>query len=273
MPRLQLEDNFNDILGKTRRGLKFQDSQLTRRAGITQEKLASVLAGEADESAIRALAEVLGLAPEPLVALARGSWYPEAPAVIDGFAMFSTTFHDMIVNSFLVWDPATREAAAFDTGADCSEMLAFAKANSLDIRQIFITHTHPDHIADLGRLAKETGAEVLTEEREPVGVPATTFAEGSLFAIGPLAVEALDTSGHSPGQTTFHITGLATPVAIVGDALFAGSMGGSADRFGDQRRHTEEKILGLPNDTVLAPGHGPLTTVAQEKRHNAFFAK
>lgn len=273
MSRPNLEDNFNDILGKTRRGLKLQDSQIAKRAGVPAETLAALLAGEVDEPALRAVAVAMGLAPEPLVALARGSWYPEAPEAIDGFRMFSTPFEDMVVNSALVWDPATLEAAAFDTGATCGAMLALAKEKGLSIRQIFVTHTHPDHIADLEKLARETGAEVFTEEREPVTVPATLFREGSLFRIGALTVETLDTSGHSPGQTTFVVTGLAKPLAIVGDALFAGSMGGSADRFGDQRRNTGDKILGLSADTVLVPGHGPLTTVSQERIHNPFFAK
>lgn len=274
MPRLALEDNFNDILGKTRRGLKIQDSQITKRAGVSQEQLSALLSGDAsDLTALRAVAGVLGLAAEPLVALAQGSWYPEKPDAIDGFAMFTTPFDETSVNSFLVWDPETREAAAFDTGMNCDAVLDFAKTHGLNIGAVFLTHTHPDHIADLSKLVEATGAEVFTEEREPVAVPATTFREGSFFRIGGLSVDALSTCGHSPGQTTFFITGLELPVAIVGDALFAGSMGGSADAFAEQRRNTGDKILNLPGVTVVAPGHGPLTTVARERKHNPFFAK
>lgn len=275
MTRLPLEDNFNDILGKTRRGWRIQDSQITKRAGITQETLVALLSGDAsDEPALRAVAKVLGLSGEALSALAQGAWYPEQPDAFDGFAMFTTTYGDMTVNSFLVWDPETREAAAFDTGATCDAMLEFAKTKGLNIGAIFLTHTHPDHIADLEKLAGETGAEVFTEEREPAfAVETQTFREGSFFRIGGLSVDALSTCGHSPGQTTFFITGLEKPVAIVGDSLFAGSMGGSAEHFAEQRRNTGEKILTLPADTVIAPGHGPLSTVAQERKHNPFFAK
>lgn len=274
MTRLALEDNFNDILGKTRRGLRIQDSQITKRAGVSQEQLSALLAGDAsDEPALRAVATALGLNAGALAALAKGAWYPEIPDALDGFAMFTTPFDETSVNSFLVWDPETREAAAFDTGMNCDGMLAFAKTQGLNIGAIFLTHTHPDHIADLAKLVEATGAEVFTEEREPVAVPATTFREGSFFRIGGLSVDALSTCGHSPGQTTFFVTGLEHPVAIVGDALFAGSMGGSADHFGEQRRNTSDKILNLPGVTRVAPGHGPLTTVAQERKHNPFFAK
>jgi glyoxylase-like metal-dependent hydrolase (beta-lactamase superfamily II) len=74
-------------------------------------------------------------------------------------------------------------------------------------------------------------------------------------------------------MTTYYITGLSWPLAIVGDAIFASSMGGSAAHFADQYRNDVEKILTLPRDTVLACGHGPLTTVGQEKKHNPFFAR
>ena len=86
-------------------------------------------------------------------------------------------------------------------------------------------------------------------------------------------MKTLLTWGHSPGQTTFFVTGLSWPLAIVGDALFASSMGGSPTHFEDQFKNTSKKILMLPRDTVLACGHGPLTTVDQERRHNPFFAR
>jgi hydroxyacylglutathione hydrolase len=275
MARLPLEDNFNDILGKTRRGWRIQDSQITKRAGITQETLVALLSGDAsDEPALRAVAKILGLSGDALAAMAQGAWYPEQPDALAGFAMFTTTFEDMTVNNFLVWDPETREAAAFDTGATCDGMLDFAKTHGLNIGQVFLTHAHPDHLADLEKLAGEAGAEVFTEEREPAfAVETQTFREGSFFRIGGLSVDAISTCGHSPGQTTFFITGLEKPVAVVGDSLFAGSMGGSVDHFGEQRRNTGDKILTLPADTILAPGHGPLTTVSQERAHNPFFAK
>ena len=71
---------------------------------------------------------------------------------------------------------------------------------------------------------------------------------------------------------TYFVRGLDRPVAIVGDSLFAGSMGGGNVSYEDALRNNLEKILTLPNDTILCPGHGPLTTVAEEKKHNPFFA-
>jgi hydroxyacylglutathione hydrolase len=96
---------------------------------------------------------------------------------------------------------------------------------------ILLTHTHDDHIADLPRLAKATGAEVWSSDRRsPSDHPGgRTFKENAHFHIGELAIKTLSTWGHSPGQTTFYVTGLSYPLAVVGDSLFAASMGGSAD--------------------------------------------
>jgi glyoxylase-like metal-dependent hydrolase (beta-lactamase superfamily II) len=74
-------------------------------------------------------------------------------------------------------------------------------------------------------------------------------------------------------MTTYYISGLSWPLAVVGDSIFAGSMGGSVSQYSDQLRNNREKILTLPRDTVLACGHGPLTTLGQEKIYNPFFAR
>ena len=139
---------------------------------------------------------------------------------------------------------------------------------------IVLTHAHEDHIADLARLAAETKAAVWISETEPFEFPGLQrFKENAYFHIGELAIKTLLTWGHSPGMTSFHVTGLSWPLAICGDAIFSCSMGGSPTHFADQFRNNQEKLLTLPKDTVIAPGHGPLTTLAQEKHHNPFFAR
>ena len=80
------------------------------------------------------------------------------------------------------------------------------------------------------------------------------------------------TSGHSAGGVTYFIRGLARPVAIVGDSIFAGSMGGGMVSYADALRNNREQILTLPDETIICPGHGPLTTVGEQKAANPFFA-
>ena len=147
-----------------------------------------------------------------------------------------------------------------DQGAKLGEL-------GLTLKYLFLTHTHPDHVADIPALAAPV---VLVSEREPHPA-AQTFAPGTTWQLGSLTVESRSTWGHSKGGTTFVVRGLSQPVAIVGDALFASSMGGGAVSFPEALATNRKEIFTLPDDTVIAPGHGPLTTVGEEKAHNPFY--
>ena len=274
MARIPLEDNFNDVINKAQRGLKITDEDLATRSDISPEDLAAIKGGQPIDAAIRRVARHLRLNPDALEALAHKSWYPEFRPFPRGFAAFNTTFEDMTVNSYLIWDARDRLAAAFDTGASCEAMLDLIRAEGLRLMDVFLTHTHDDHVADLTRLAGETGATVWASEREPSTHPgAKTFKENAHFHLGELSIKTLSTWGHSPGQTTYFVKGLSWPLAVVGDSLFASSMGGSPTDFTMQYRNNIDKIFTLPRDTVIAPGHGPMTTLAQEKKHNPFYAR
>src|SRR5215471_4362928 len=165
---IPLEDNVGDVIGKAQRGLGFSDSELAKKAGINLQTIRKLREGDFDEGALLRVAPVLGLAGEQLCQLAKGEWRPERMDERDGFAQFNTPYHDMAVNAYLVWDPASRVAAVFDTGADSGEIVRFANRHKLDVQLILLTHAHPDHVADLPRLREETGADVFTPAREPV---------------------------------------------------------------------------------------------------------
>jgi glyoxylase-like metal-dependent hydrolase (beta-lactamase superfamily II) len=273
MPRIPIEDNYTDVIAKAQRGLKLSDAELSKRSEVEVSDLRALKEGHVNDAVLRRVARHLRLGPNALEELAHKRWYPEAPVFPHGFAIFNTPFGDMAVNSYLVWDARAKVAAAFDTGTDCGGMLDLIRSEGLRLQMILLTHTHDDHVADLARLAKESGAEVWASEKEPADHPgARVFKENAHFHIGGIAIKTLSTWGHSPGQTTFYVTGLSYPLAVVGDSLFAASMGGSQAHYADQHRNDVEKILSLPRNTVLACGHGPLTTVGQEKRHNPFFA-
>ena len=99
-----------------------------------------------------------------------------------------------------------------------------------------------------------------------------SFAAGKQFSVGNLTIDTRLTWGHARGGITFVVTGLDRPVAVVGDALFAQSMGGGMISFTDALQTSGEQIMTLPDNTVICPGHGPMTSVAEEKRVNPFFA-
>ena len=268
---IALEDTAADIIGKAQRGLHISDSQLAGRSRLQVDQIRRARDGELDEETIRALAPVLHLNADALLKLHGGKWIPDQVERIDGLAQFNTTYGDMTVNAYLVWDPVSREAVAFDTGADCSEMLKRAALQDLSFVLILLTHAHPDHIEDLARLRADTGAPVYVPENEPVR-DAEIIAEGHEFKVGSLAIETRLTCGHSAGGMTYVVNGLTRPVAIVGDSLFAASMGGGAVSYEDALKNNRDKILTLPDETIICPGHGPLTTVGKEKRENPFFA-
>ncbi len=268
--QIPLEDNFNDIIGKAMRGLQLSDSCVSEHTGIAALEIQRLREGEFNEVAARKIARVLGLSADALVASGRKAWHPE-PIAMEGLVQFNSPFEDMQVNSYLVWDAASRQAAAFDSGSDCSGMLAFLEEHRLKLTFIGLTHTHGDHIYDLDRLLEATGAPAYVSALEPLD-GAKPLTQGASFSIGKISIETLETSGHSRGGITYVVSGLARSVAIVGDSIFAGSMGGGGVSYSDALRNNREKILTLPPATVLCPGHGPLSSVAEERRHNPFFA-
>jgi glyoxylase-like metal-dependent hydrolase (beta-lactamase superfamily II) len=266
---LPLEDCFNDVLSKAARGLGKSPSQLAQGTGVSVEKIGAVLDGEFDAAVVRALAAPLGLDADRAVALGEGTYVP-VPVGIEGLRQLNTPFDGMTVNAYLVWDTASKSAAIFDTGSDADAMIAAAAALGVKIEQIFITHSHGDHVFDLDRAMEKTGAVAWTPRHEEAG-GAQVFGPGREFSIGGLRVETRLTCGHARGGVTYVVRGLAQPVAICGDALFAGSMGGGMVSYADALRTNLEEIFSLQDDAILAPGHGPMTTVGEQRGANPFF--
>jgi len=286
MPRIPLEDNYTDVLGKAQRGLNLTDAQIAARAEVSLADLASLKAGQFNEPVARRVARHLKLHPAALVQLAEKKWYPAHPVFRAGFAAFNAPYGGMTVNSYLVWDHKLRHAAIFDPGASADALIGFLNAEKLSLRHIFLTHAHEDHIADLEKVlaAFKTATpapEVWISAREHADMPASAraaakpFPDKAIFHIGNIALRSYPTTGHSPGGATYYTDALSYPLAIVGDSLFAASMGGAPDTRAHEAalKNNWKHILSLPNNTVLACGHGPLTTVAQEKKNNPFFAR
>ncbi len=269
---LPLEDTFADLIGKAQKGLHLSDSTLAERAAIPLETLAQLQEGVLHEAPLRQLAPALGLHPDSLLDIAHRAWAPP-PLELEGLLAFSTYYeaHDMAVNHYIAFDPHTKAAAIFDTGMDPAPTLAALAAHGLDVQAIFITHTHFDHIAALPALRQAfPQAPVYCGRGEALPL-ASPIDHGFTYPLGNLALEARETSGHATCGMSYLITGLAQPLAIVGDALFAGSMGGPRTSWSQALDHNRQHLFSLPPHTLIAPGHGPLTTIAEEKAHNPFY--
>jgi 3-hydroxyisobutyrate dehydrogenase len=269
--KLPLEDNFEDLLGKARKGLSLSTENLAFSAGIPVASLTLLEQGTLLEGPLRQVAPLLNIHAESLLALARKTWQP-ADISLPGLLHFNTYYaeHDMTVNHFIAFDPETKTAAIFDTGTDPAPTLAAVAEHGLNVAAI-ITHTHVDHITVLPALRAAYPTAAVHCGRGENLADSSPVDHGATFTIGGLKIEARETSGHATCGMTYVITGLTKPAAIVGDALFAGSMGGPRTSWATALTHNRQRIFSLPAETIIAPGHGPLTTIAEEKAHNPFY--
>lgn len=272
---LPLEDSWTDVLGKAMRGAGLDAAKLAAVSGLSAARIAAILDGEkAEENAIRSLAVALGLRPGALADLAAGRYHPGPldAARWPDVHQIPSRYADMTVNAWLIGDPASREAILFDAGTDAQAVRATAAAHRLTPVLLCVTHAHEDHVAALPAIARAFGLRVVAPKGEPL--PEALLAEeGAEFSAGTLRARARLTDGHSRGHLAWVLTGHPSwpgPVAVVGDALFAGSMGGGQVSFARLRKNVREKLLTLPRETLLCPGHGPATTVDLERTHNPF---
>ena len=145
----------------------------------------------------------------------------------------------------------------------------------LQIEQIVLTHGHQDHIGALETVIRDTGARVYISQEdlslmgELSSLVDSTLSEGDIVGVGQLNFAVCATGGHTPGGLSL----VGEEVAFVGDALFAGSLGGTSQReaYKAQQDAVDRHILGLAEEVLLFPGHGPATTVGEERAHNPFF--
>lgn len=269
--QLPLEDLFNDVIAKSMRGQGITDADLATRSGASVADIVAAKSGTVNDAVLSQIAPHLQLDGPSLVAMAHNEWRPQ-PVHLAGLEQFNTTYHDMTVNAYLVWDAETKNAIAFDTGADATPMIDFIQKEGLNLSLIFITHTHGDHIADLAKLSADGAVTTFVHEKEPCsGAKTFQLGDAEVWESGGLRIEPRSTSGHSKGGITYVVSGLKQPVAIVGDALFSSSMGGGMVSFADALATNRKEIFSLPDATVVCPGHGPMTTIGEEKARNPFY--
>jgi hydroxyacylglutathione hydrolase len=267
---LSLEDFHEDILGKAMRGLGIGKNEMAHRLGVEKSGIEAILNGEVNEKLINAMAYELKLDGCKLIRSAKKEWCP-APLELVGLKQISSAYGEMIVNAYVLWDEVSRNAWIFDTGTDVQPILAFIEEEKLKVDAIFLTHTHRDHIACLDDLCVKTGNPKVYVHQLELLNGCEPIEEGFNYSIDSLSLVTKHTHGHSVGGLTYVIDGLKKPIAVVGDAIFAGSIGGGMVSYKDALRTNREKIMSLADYTILCPGHGPMTTVGEEKQNNPFF--
>ena len=153
MATIPLEDNFEDVLGKAMRGRGLSRGELSSLSGVSQEEIAKLEGGEFAEGTLRKVSPLLELDADSLVELAEKSWQPKS-FEMEGLRQFVTPYEDFTVCSYLIWDPDSMEAAMFDTGSNGDDAYSWVQALGLDVKQLFITHTHPDHILAASKIKR-----------------------------------------------------------------------------------------------------------------------
>lgn len=193
-------------------------------------------------------------------------------------------------NCSILGDEVSHEAIVVDPGGDIARILAVVQKHGLSVKQILITHAHIDHIAGAARLKQLTGASILYNQHDlplvaimdeqagwlgiptpDVPAPDDTLDEGKVIALGSIAGSILHTPGHTEGSVCLYLPNQS--LLLAGDTLFAGAIGRTDLPGGNMKKilaSIRERLLPLPGDTIVLPGHGPCTTIATETESNPF---
>ncbi len=205
-------------------------------------------------------------------------------------------------NCSIVGDPGTGEALVIDPGDEVERVLGLLARHELKVRAIVSTHAHIDHVGGLARMAQATGAPVMMHENdlalyrrlaaqaEWLGMPVPDVTEvdrflreGDTVDWGGFRARVFHTPGHSQGSICLYLPtgeraakaddGLEKPRLFAGDTLFAGSIGRTdlwGGSFEEIIRSIHTRLLVLPDETLVFPGHGPATTIGEERESNPF---
>ena len=196
-------------------------------------------------------------------------------------------------NCSVIGDEVSREAMVVDPGDDVGDVLAIIQKHNLSVKQIVITHAHIDHVGGAMKLRAATGAPILLNHNDYallkmldlqadwIGMQSPgkveidhSLNEQDTLKAGSLLANVLHTPGHTEGSICLYFS--AEKKLIAGDTLFAGSIGRTdlpGGSFEKIMRSLHDKLLSLPDETAVVPGHGPLTTIGAEREANPFLKK
>jgi hydroxyacylglutathione hydrolase len=197
-------------------------------------------------------------------------------------------------NCTIIGDPATGEAIVIDGGDEVPEIARRLEAHGLRPRYLVHSHAHIDHIGALGPLRERVGGAgllhagdlplyaSLAEQARWLGMPAAQvvaldgeLADGDVLRAGNLALRCIHTPGHTPGSTSFALEGADGTILFTGDTLFRGAVGRwdlGGTSLADIVRSIRTGLLDHDDGSVVVPGHGPATTIGEERRTNPYLA-
>lgn len=272
-----LEDELGDVLEKAMRRAGLNEEALGRRAQVAPTRILDAInyRPELSGEELCRLAAALGLNEIGLCALGCGR-YPLPTFAALPFSLYPIRMRHGIgvANAYIVAESGSSSGLLFDTGPGMEALKAAWPLQIKTVQAVFLTHVETEHaggLCDVVERFEVTAACCPSGARAPCGV---TIGEGERKTFGNVAVTAFSTPGHASAHNCYLVEATAgrsaTPLLISGDLFFAGSVG--CAHFCQERlaTHLRRMLQAVPPRTVIAPGHGPLTTAENELRYNPF---
>lgn len=271
-----LEDEFGDIIGKARRGLGLSVASVAEQVGFAAGDIEKMESYDLtpDQAGVDRLAAVLGLDSGRLGAIARKEWEPHPCdfAAAENIAIEHFLVEEYNANVYLLVNKDTQTALLIDAGGLGDEVVQRVSQSGVRLLAVLITHGHSDHTDWVSAIRQGTGADVYVHASD-VAINASKLGTGVKalqgnedLAFEGFAVKVVPTPGHTAGSVSYVIGN----AAFTGDTLFSGSMGRCSLAYPEMLQAIRDQILTLPPGTKLLPGHGPATTVEEERAHNPF---
>ena len=274
-----LEDELGDVLEKAARNVPLTVEGLAAATGIEASRLKDAIDYHPDltQPELARLATALNLNEVGLNALAQGRYpLPEPEGLTFCLHPLRMPFGVGVANAYLISQCGSDSAVLFDTGASHAELHRAWPAQIQRLDAVFVTHYEAEHIGGLEVVLRESGVGHFHGPPNGRWPECRGLGEGQQVTVGPFRITAFCTPGHAAEHNCYLVESTAKPAGpallISGDLIFAGSLGGGYFCCQRQLTHSRRILNLLADDTVIAPGHGPLTTAANERRYNPFLA-
>lgn len=272
-----LEDDLGDVLEKALRQAGLGEGEAARRAGVAESRLRDAIdyRSELRWDELGRLARVLGLNEVGLCAVGSGRYpRPSVEGLPFDVEVLAMSHGIGVVNAFLVAEKGSRSGVLFDTGSGISALGAVWPDAITELSAVFLTHVETEHTGALCAVMARFGAAaafIPEGASAPCGQPAP---EGMKWEVGDLRVDVYSTPGHAAAHNSYLVRRASAlderALLVAGDLIFAGSAGGAYFCHHRLRANLRRVLEAVPPCTVIAPGHGPMTTVENELRFNPF---
>jgi glyoxylase-like metal-dependent hydrolase (beta-lactamase superfamily II) len=272
-----LEDELGDVLEKAMRRAGLTDEELAVRAQVPAQKILDAIDYRPDLGCdeLRRLAAVLGLNEVGLCALGSGR-YPQPAIGALPFCVWALRMpHGIgVANAYLVGECGAAHAILFDTGAGSDALTNVWPTAIRRLDAVFLTHIEPEHAGGLCDVVARFGVPAAFIPRGAQASCSCCVGEGETRTFGTLEVAAFSTPGHTAAHNCYLVRAPAARMGgallISGDLIFAGSAGGAYFSQEQLQANLRRMLQTVPPGTVIAPGHGPMTTVENELHYNPF---